>query len=105
MLRGAVILGSSLSITVTLRVFVVVLPEPSVTEYVRIVSPFRKKLPAGIPPVVIAPRPPQLSEADGVSISDARAVAPQLPTSLVAVKSVRSAGIVRTGGVRSKTLT
>src|SRR4029453_11737547 len=91
--------GSSLSVTVTLKLHCAVSPAPSVTLNVLTVVPTGKVEPLGRPAICIVVAPEQLSVPTGaVKLT----TAPQVPASLL---TVMFAGQLIDGGVVSFTVT
>jgi hypothetical protein len=88
---GHVIVGFSLSTTVTLCVQVAVLPRPSVTVHVTLVVPTGNS-DGALFVTVIVPQPPPV-----VGVPSATSVAPQAPASAL---TVRSGGQAMDGGVQ-----
>src|SRR5438445_12841952 len=99
MLVGHAITGGSLSLTVTVKLHVAVLPAASVTRNTLVVTPTGKADPLANPPVCVVTAPAQLSETGRASCRKTalHTLASTLATMLV--------GHVITGGSLSLTVT
>src|SRR5204862_1526297 len=99
MLVGQLITGGSLSVTVTVKLHVAVLPAASVTRNTLVVTPTGKADPLANPPVCVVTAPAQLS---------APACAPDVTTALQRLASTLATmldGQLITGGSLSVTVT
>src|SRR5438876_9539148 len=84
MLVGHAITGGSLSLTVTVKLHVAVLPAASVTRNTCVITPTGKADPLANPPVCVVTAPAQLSVPTGamLSLHDALPISSTLATML-----------------------